>query len=69
MNEVQVDEEKVWLGVDSFAVAFAHHVCVPDFLGQCLCHGHLPSLLLDCYGPLNQDGPGIRQPKHLHLRY
>ena len=48
MNEVQIDEEKVRLGVGSFAVALAHHVCVPDFLGQCLCHGHLPSLIFDC---------------------
>ena len=48
MDKVQVDEEEVGLGVGSFAVAFAHHVRVPDFLGQCLCHGHLPSLLFGC---------------------
>ena len=46
MDEVEVDVEKVRLGVGAFAVAFAHHVRVPDFLGQCVCHGHLPSLLL-----------------------
>ena len=44
VHQVEVDEEKVGLGVGSFAVAFAHHVRVPDFLGQCLCHGLLPSL-------------------------
>ncbi len=45
MDQVEVDEKKVGLGIGTFAVAFAHHVRVPDFLGQCLCHGHLPSLL------------------------
>ncbi|MCY1555842.1 hypothetical protein D9M68_925380 [compost metagenome] len=49
MHQVEVDVEKVRLGIGTFAVAFAHHVRVPDFLGQCLCHGHLPSLLLAVY--------------------
>ena len=68
MHQVEVDEEKVWLGVGSFAVAFAHHVRIPDFLGQCLCHGLLPSLqLVDCL-QLNQQRTAIRQSKDLHLR-
>jgi hypothetical protein len=46
VHEMQVDEQKVGLGVGSFAVALAHHVRVPDFLGQCLSHGLLPSLRL-----------------------
>ena len=45
MHEVEVNEEEIGLGVGAFAVPLAHHVCVPDFLGQCLCHGLLPSLL------------------------
>jgi hypothetical protein len=45
MDEVEVDVQKVRLGVGAFAVAFAHHVRIPDFLGQCFGHGHLPSML------------------------
>ena len=45
VDQVKVDEEKVGLGVGTVTITFAHHMCVPDFLGQCLCHGHLPSLL------------------------
>ena len=48
VDQVEVDEEKVGLGVGSFAFALAHHVRVPDFLGQCLCHGLLPSLRCTC---------------------
>ncbi len=44
VHQVEVDEKEVRLGVGSFAVPLAHHVRVPDFLGQCLCHGLLPSL-------------------------
>jgi hypothetical protein len=46
MHEVQVDEQKIGLGVGSFAFALAHHVRIPNFLGQCLSHGLLPSLRL-----------------------
>jgi len=68
MDKVKVNEEEVGLGIGSFALAFAHHMCVPDFLGQCLCHGHLPSLLFGCLVPLNQQGHTMCQPKDLHLR-
>ena len=44
VDQMKVDEEEVRLGVGSFAVPLAHNVRVPDFLGQCLCHGLLPSL-------------------------
>ena len=42
MDQVEVDVEKVRLGVGAFAVAFAHHVRIPDFLGQCFGHGRSP---------------------------
>ncbi|MNI67819.1 hypothetical protein D3C73_1234720 [compost metagenome] len=42
VDQVQVDEEKVWLGIGSFALTLAHYVRVPDFLGQCLSHGLAP---------------------------
>jgi hypothetical protein len=42
VDQVQVNEKKVGLGIGSFAFTLAHNVRVPDLLGQCLSHGLAP---------------------------